>query len=68
MELSINGEARSLAAPALTIAELLDELGLGGRRVAVEVNRRLVPRAKHAEAHLSEGDRVEIVEFVGGGR
>lgn len=67
MKLRVNGEERSLGGPTLTVVELLAELGLGGRRVAVEVNRRIVPRTRHAEASLSEGDQVEIVEFVGGG-
>ncbi len=68
MKLRVNGEERALGGPTLTVAELLDELGLAGRRVAVEVNRRIVPRARHAEASLAEGDQVEVVEFVGGGR
>lgn len=68
MKLRVNGEERSLGGATLTVTELLDELGLAGRRVAVEVNRRIVPRAQHGEASLAEGDQVEVVEFVGGGR
>ncbi len=67
VDLVVNGEPRSLDATALTVAELVEDLGLGGRRVAVEVGGRIVPRARHAEHALSEGDEVEIVHFVGGG-
>lgn len=62
----VNGEPRAVA-PGLTVAGLLDELGLGGRRVAVERNRAVVPRARHADTALADGDRVELVAFVGGG-
>jgi sulfur carrier protein len=50
-----------------TVAQLISELGLGDRRVAVERNRNVVPRAEHATTVLSEGDRLEVVTFVGGG-
>jgi len=62
----VNGDERSLSAGA-TIAGLLEELGLGGKRVAVERNRAVVPRARHAETTLSDGDQLELVTFVGGG-
>jgi len=51
----------------VTVAQLLIDLGLANRHVAVEVNRELVPRAQHAEHVLADGDRVEIVTLVGGG-
>jgi thiamine biosynthesis protein ThiS len=66
MQLTINGEARSYDAP-LTIGTLLDQLGLQQDRVAVEHNRTLVPRTSWAATALAEGDRLEIVQFVGGG-
>ena len=66
MQLTINGQGRQIAENT-TIAELLDELKLGGKPVAVEVNLELVPRQRHAEHRLSEGDRLEIVTLVGGG-
>jgi sulfur carrier protein len=66
MQLTINGQGRQIAENA-TIAELLDELKLGGKPVAVEVNLELVSRQRHAEHRLSEGDRLEIVTLVGGG-
>jgi sulfur carrier protein len=49
------------------VSDLLAQLGLGDRRVAVERNLEIVPRAKHAETVLGEGDRLEIVTLVGGG-
>jgi thiamine biosynthesis protein ThiS len=62
----VNGESRSLPTGA-TIADLLRELALDKGRIAVEHNRRVVPRAEHAGAMLNHGDAVEIVTFVGGG-
>jgi sulfur carrier protein len=62
----VNGEDREVAA-GTTIADLLGELGFGGRRVAVAVNRGVVPRASLASRTLAAGDRVEILEAVGGG-
>src|SRR5262245_2494558 len=64
--LIINGEPQTVAAP-LTVAELLEQRGLDRRRVAVEVNREVVPRARHDECRLQDGDHVEIVTLVGGG-
>jgi sulfur carrier protein len=66
MKLTINGQDRQVADRA-TIAQLLDELKLGGKPVAVEVNLELVPRQRHAEHCLADGDRLEIVTLVGGG-
>ncbi len=64
--LQVNGEAHELAAGA-SLAELIEEIGLRGRRLAVAVNRDVVPRSRYAERRLAEGDRVEILEAVGGG-
>ena len=66
IDLVINGETRTVA-HGTTVAALLVELGLGDRRVAVERNREVVPRAQHASTVLAAGDRVELVTFVGGG-
>jgi sulfur carrier protein len=66
MHLVLNGEARVYPA-ALTVAELLVQAGYGERRVAVEVNREIVPRSLHATHRLADGDRVEIVHALGGG-
>ncbi len=62
----INGQPRSVDV-GTTISVLLGELGLGERRVAVERNREIVPRAEHATTTLAAGDRLELVTFVGGG-
>jgi sulfur carrier protein len=66
VRIHLNGEPREFAR-ALSIAQLLDELGIDGRTVAVEHNRLVVRRAKYAETMLQEGSEVEIVAFVGGG-
>ena len=66
MQLIINGEERSFG-PLASLAALVEELGMKGDRVAVELNREIVPRARWAETPLRDGDRLEIVHFVGGG-
>lgn len=66
LSIVVNGAAREITRGA-TITALLHELGFGGRRVAVAINRRVVPRARHASEPLTAGDRVEILEAVGGG-
>jgi sulfur carrier protein len=66
MNLTINGE-KSVIRDGLSIAELLVERRLLPVRVAVEVNEELVPRQRFAETALRDGDRIEIVTFVGGG-
>ena len=62
----LNGQPRQLAA-STCVAALLAELGLDASHVAVEVNRELIPRAKHTLHELTDGDRLEIVTLVGGG-
>ena len=64
--IQVNGEPRALAAET-SAAALLEVLGLAGRRVAVEVNEELLPRSRLAEYRLRDGDRVEIVQAIGGG-
>jgi thiamine biosynthesis protein ThiS len=66
IQVSVNGQAVS-APTGCTLAELLRRLALDGRPVAVEHNRRVVPRAEHASVRLNHGDTLEIVTFVGGG-
>jgi sulfur carrier protein len=66
IEVVINGQSRKVAR-GTTVAALIGELGLGDRRVAVERNREVVPRAQHATTPLAAGDRLELVTFVGGG-
>jgi len=66
IEVEVNGEAQTLTCPA-TVATLIERLEMSGRRVAVAVNRNVVVRGAYAETNLGEGDRVEILEAVGGG-
>lgn len=65
-EILVNGKRRSVPA-GHTLAELVRELDLEGRRVAVEVNEEIVPRSRYAEHVLNGGDRVEVVAAIGGG-
>ena len=66
MKIEVNGVAHELP-PGETIEGLLARLGLAGHPCAVEVNRSVVPKRDHAQAHLRDGDRIEIVTLVGGG-
>lgn len=66
MQISVNGEMRSLKGVA-DVAALVADLGLDARKVAVERNLEIVPRSTYAKTALSEGDRIEIVTFIGGG-
>lgn len=66
MQIQLNGEAYSLESP-ITLAELVERLGLTGKRLAVELNLDIVPRSQHATTQLTDGDRVEIVHAIGGG-
>lgn len=67
MKLHINGEERTFDDAAFTLAALVDRLGMKADRVAIELNRQIVPRDRWAATNLAEGDRLEIVHFVGGG-
>lgn len=70
MQITLNGEALEIA-PGTTIAQLVhrisDETGRDPRSIAVERNLEIVPKSEHAMTVLSDGDRLEIVQFVGGG-
>ncbi|HEY5146996.1 MAG TPA: sulfur carrier protein ThiS [Polyangiaceae bacterium] len=66
MEVTVNGARREVPAD-VTVCELIEHLGLTEGPVAVEVNRAVVPRARHAEHRVSPGDEIEVVHFVGGG-
>ncbi|MCY4182117.1 MAG: sulfur carrier protein ThiS [Gammaproteobacteria bacterium] len=66
MELIVNGEPRSLPAP-LSVAGLLGELGMTGRRIALELNGEILPRSEFGQTMLSGGDTLEIVQAIGGG-
>lgn len=66
MRIQMNGEPFELA-DGQTVAELIAQLDLTGRRVAVELNLDIVPRSQHASTVLVDGDRVEVVHAIGGG-
>lgn len=66
MKITLNGQEQDVAAP-LTLAQLLESSGYANRRIAVEINREIVPRSQHAARVLDCGDRVEIVHAIGGG-
>jgi sulfur carrier protein len=65
MQIQLNGEPREVHAD--TILALVEELGLDIRKVAVERNLEIVPKSQHGLTALAEGDRIEVVQFVGGG-
>jgi thiamine biosynthesis protein ThiS len=69
MKLQLNGDERTFGdtPTPFTLAALVEILGMKAVRVAVELNREIVPRDRWAETHLHDGDRLEIVHFVGGG-
>jgi sulfur carrier protein len=66
MRLTVNGEEKSFADLA-HVADLVSALGLDPRKVAVERNLEIVPRSTYAATTLADGDRIEIVHFIGGG-
>lgn len=62
--ITVNGEKLDFSG---TVAELLDVLEYNGKRVAVELNENIVPKAEYGNTTISDGDRLEVVRFVGGG-
>ena len=66
MQITLNGKPRDLGAEQ-SLAALVAELDLAGKRFAIEINAEVVPRSTFDEVHLREGDRVEIVHAIGGG-
>lgn len=67
MKLQINGDERDFDHSPPTLAALIEALGMKADRVAVELNRDIVPRDRWADTPLKDGDRLEVVHFVGGG-
>jgi sulfur carrier protein len=67
MQITMNGEQKNCP-ESVSLAQLIEQLGMKGDRVAVELNREIVPRAQWSDTELHDGDRLEIVHFVGGGR
>lgn len=66
MLVEVNGESRDIPA-SITLAEFVEQLALAPERLAIELNRQVVRRVHWSQVTLNEGDRVEIVHFVGGG-
>lgn len=67
MQIQLNGQAYHLDQDTLSIQGLLEHLKLTDKRVAVEVNENVIPRSQHATTQLQAGDKVEIVQAIGGG-
>jgi sulfur carrier protein len=67
MQLTVNGRPRTLAPGVASLAELIRELALEGKRIAVERNGEIVPRSRYAQTPIEDGDQLEIVGAVGGG-
>ena len=68
MRVQINGEQREFPQPSLCLEELIEQLSLAPQRIAIEVNQQIIRRSDWATTKLNDGDRIEIVHFVGGGR
>ena len=66
MQIQLNGDPFVLDRP-MTLTDLIEQLGLTGKRLAIELNLEIVPRSQHNDTVLAEGDRVEIVHAIGGG-
>ena len=66
MKIVLNGREEDVASDA-TLADLVAQAGLAGKRVAIEVNREIVPRGDYAARPLAAGDRIEVVHAIGGG-
>jgi thiamine biosynthesis protein ThiS len=67
VRVEINGEHRELSQSTITLGELIDQLSLAPQRIAVELNKQIVTRENWETTSVSDGDRIEIVHFVGGG-
>ena len=67
IQLTINGKPRSFDAENFTVAQLVVNLNLEGKRLAIECNGEIVPRSQFADTQLADGDKLEIVGAVGGG-
>ena len=66
MELEVNGAATALPEGA-NLSDLVAQLGLTGKRIAIEVNQEIIPRSQHPSYQLNAGDKVEVVHAIGGG-
>lgn len=66
MEIFVNGESRQVQ-ESYSLIQLLEEMDLSGKRLALEINEEIVPKSRHADYLISAGDKVEIVNAIGGG-
>jgi len=66
MQIQVNGDALSVAAES-TLVDLIEQMQLTGKRIAIELNMEIIPRSEHPQTVLNEGDQVEIVHAIGGG-
>lgn len=66
MQVLINGTSTEIA-DGVSVRELLEQLDLGGKRIALELNGEILPRSQYAEQRVEDGDRLEIVHAIGGG-
>lgn len=66
MKIYINGEPHEVS-KLISVAQLIEQLDLTGKRIAIELNQEIVPRSQHAETFLKENDQLEIVHAIGGG-
>lgn len=66
MKLIINGQERSFEV-GINVSQLIEQLNIKSEKVAIERNLEIVPRANYSETQLSDGDKIEIVQFIGGG-
>lgn len=66
MQIQVNGDAVELAAQA-KLSDLISQMDLTGKRIAIELNMEIIPRSEHDSTELNSGDKVEIVHAIGGG-
>lgn len=67
MQIFVNGHPKQLQVEHMTIADLVSELNIVGKRIAVECNGEIVPKSQYQQSNLKEGDKLEVVGAVGGG-
>ena len=66
LDVTVNGKSSTLTEP-VSVSQLIQDMGLQGKRIAIEINGEIVPASKHSSVQLSNGDNVEIVGAIGGG-
>ncbi|MDH5473114.1 MAG: sulfur carrier protein ThiS [Gammaproteobacteria bacterium] len=66
MQITLNGEKKSLD-DGTHLSQLIEQLGIEGKRIAIELNREIIPKSEHASYEIKDGDTIEIVHAIGGG-